>query len=60
MKKQKQKSAKTDYNYVEKNIYKTGTSYRVRVSGQSTNCRTLTEARKFKRFLKTNATVNIF
>lgn len=59
MKKQTKKS-KSNYTYIEKNIYKDGKSYRVRVSGQSANCHTLTEARSFRRFLKTNATINIF
>lgn len=39
----------SDYSYVEKNIYKTGNSYRVRVGHFSVYTDTLTSAKKSKK-----------
>lgn len=52
MKKQATKKAKVTYQAIEKNIYKTGRSYRVRVGAVSEYCSTLLEARKAKKFWK--------
>jgi hypothetical protein len=56
MKKQVKNSQKrkTDYTPVEKNIYKTGNRYRVRVGRDSINASTLKEARQYKKILKGN------
>ena len=42
----------TNYTHVEKNIYKTGTRYRVRVGRFSVNTGTLKQARIQKALLK--------
>ena len=52
MKKQLENSKKEDYTYIEKNIYKTGKSYRVRVGKYSENGTSLTQARKIRKRLK--------
>jgi DNA-binding XRE family transcriptional regulator len=41
------------YQAIEKNIYKVGKSYRVRVNGLSQYCPTITQARKVRKTLKT-------
>jgi hypothetical protein len=50
---------KRDYIYVEKNIYKTGTRYRVRVAGISVYEKTLNKARKLRKELKNNLKASI-
>jgi hypothetical protein len=52
------KTSKSDYVYVEKNIYKTGKSYRVRVGRRSEYAPTLKLARATKKIMK-NLTSNI-
>jgi len=42
---------KTNYTPVERNIYKTGNRYRVRVGDHSMYCTSLTEARRQKKLL---------
>lgn len=44
-------SSKT-YQSVEKNIYKVGKSFRVRVNGFSEYCPNITQARKARKWLK--------
>lgn len=53
-KKMKSKGSKkiSDYNYIEKNIYRTGNSYRVRVGNYSIYTDTLISARKSKKRFK--------
>ncbi len=48
------KQPKTSYKYIEKNIYKTGDSYRVRVGGFSHNTPNLKIARKVRSLFKTS------
>ena len=43
------KNQKTEYTYVEKNIYNTGVSYRVRVGSDSRNFKKLKDARAWKK-----------
>lgn len=57
MKKMKGKMVKdyptvTDYQYKEKNIYKTGSRYRIRVAGMSCYADTLKEARTVRKYMK--------
>lgn len=53
MKNQKTKNqTKTDYVYVEKNIYKTGDRYRVRVGHYSSYAESLRKAREAKKLFK--------
>lgn len=47
------------YQSIEKNIYKVGKSYRVRVNGHSIYTSNLTKARKVRKMLKDNS-VNEF
>jgi len=41
-----------NYKWVEKNIYKTGNRYRVRVAGMSNYAPTLTQARKMRKYMR--------
>lgn len=49
---QKNQKQKTGYTYVEKNIYNTGVSYRVRVGSQTINVKSLKKAREWKKTFK--------
>lgn len=51
-KKVPQNNVKPTYEYKEKNIYKAGKSYRIRVAGQSTYRSTLSAARKARTYMK--------
>lgn len=51
----KKSAKKESYTYVEKNIYKNDSSYRVRVSGHSVSEKTLTGARRARKILKSLA-----
>lgn len=50
------KKQPTDYLYVDKNIYRNGPkgTYRVRVGKESSNARTLTQAKSVRRLMKAN------
>jgi hypothetical protein len=45
-------SVKTTYEYKEKNIYKAGKTYRVRVAGMSNYAPTLRQARIVRKYMK--------
>jgi len=57
MKKSATKKGSTSYQAVEKNIYKVGKSFRVRVNGRSEYCPNITQARKMRTKLKHITTV---
>lgn len=53
MKKQMENAVKkSDYTYIEKNIYKAGKTYRVRVGNRSEYAPNITQARKLKKLFK--------
>lgn len=51
-KKMPKNAVKPTYEYKEKNIYKTGNQYRIRVAGMSNYAPTLKQARTVRKYMK--------